>query len=248
MPRITERVEIEKEPRLGGGGPGKIPYRRGGGDGDGDEGPDDFLSSQERLRRYRIFLIAVLISVFTLFAAIAILYLLRGRATGWDPVANHPRAHARPVVLPYLRMLINTVVLGLSSLTLELARRGMVRKMEFISMGIVPVRWQTEVGWLAATVVLGMGFLAGQITVWLFLRSQGVYISNDLSGSLFFLTTGLHALHLVGGLIALLYALGGSWFRLNLSWQRVVLETTAWYWHFMGILWVGIFAMLHFAN
>src|SRR6267142_183974 len=241
MPRITERIEIEKEPRLGGGGPGKIPYWRGGGDGGGDEGPDDFLSSQERLRRYRVLLIALLISVFTLFAAIAIVYLLRGRAAGWDSIAHRPKAHARPVVLPYIRMLINTLVLGLSSLTLELARRGMVRKMEFTSMGIVPVRWQTEVGWLAATVFLGTGFLGGQVTVWLFLRSQGVYMSNDQSGSLFFLMTGLHAIHLAGGLIALLYALGGSWFRLNLSWQRVALETTAWYWHFMGILWVGGF-------
>jgi len=248
MPRITERIEIEKEPRLGGGGPGKIPYWRGGGDGGGDEGPDDFLSSQERLRRYRVLLIAVLISVFTLFVAVAIVYLFRGHAAGWNSAAGRPNLHARPVVLPYIRMLVNTLVLGLSSLTLEFARRGMIRKMEFTSMGIVPVRWRTEVGWLAATVVLGMGFLAGQITVWRFLRGQGVYMSNDLSGSLFYLMTGLHAIHLVGGLIALVYALGGSWFKLNLSWQRVVLETTAWYWHCMGVLWVGIFGLLHFVN
>jgi len=145
-------------------------------------------------------------------------------------------------------MLINTLVLGLSSLTLEFARRGMVRKMEFTSMGIVPVRWQTEVGWLAGTAALGIGFLVGQITVWQFLRGQGVYMSYDITGSMFYLMTGLHAIHLAGGLIALLYALGGSWFMLNLSWQRVVLETTSWYWHCMGLLWVGIFVMLYFVN
>lgn len=248
MARITDRVEIEKEPRLSGGGPGKIPHWRGGGDGDGDDGSDDFLSSQERLRRYRVLLIAVLISIFTLFVAVALLYVLRGRSSGWDPVHHRPLHPWHPLILPYTRMFVNTLVLLLSSITLELARRGMVRKMEFTSMGILPPHWQTELVWLAATAFLGLCFLAGQIIVWQFLRNQGIHMSNDLMGSSFYLLTGLHAIHLAGGLLALLYALGGSWFRLNLSWQRVVLESTAWYWHFMGGLWIALFVLLHVVN
>src|SRR5579864_8141523 len=106
MPRITDRIEIEKEPRLSGGGPGKIPHWRGGGDGggDGDDGSSDFLSSQERLRRYRVLLIAILISVFTLFVALAVLYLLRGRSAGWDSAQGRPLHHFKPVALPYFRM------------------------------------------------------------------------------------------------------------------------------------------------
>src|SRR5258708_3857228 len=94
MPRISDRIDIEKPPRLGGGGPGKIPHwrRRGGGD-DGDDGRDDFVSSQAYLRRYRVLLAAVLISIFALFVAVALGYILRGRSGPFDPVHqrfDHP--------------------------------------------------------------------------------------------------------------------------------------------------------------
>ena len=58
MPRISEHVGIERKPKLGGGGPGKIPHRHGyGGGDDGDHGePDDFVSPKDRLRRYREYL------------------------------------------------------------------------------------------------------------------------------------------------------------------------------------------------
>jgi cytochrome c oxidase subunit 3 len=249
MSRITDRVEIEKKPRLGGGGPGKIPFwrgRGGGGDDDGDD--DDFVSSQAILQRYRVLLIAILISIFTLFAGAALCYILRGRSGPYDPV-HHRYLHPwKPLALPYVRMFLNTLVLLLSSVTLELARRGMKRKMEFASMGIVPPRWQTEIGWLALTVALGFGFLAGQAAVWQLLRQQGVYITRDLIGSSFYVLTGLHALHLAGGLLALLYAFISTWSKRHFAWQAMVLEASAWYWHFMGVLWVGLFGLLHFAN
>ena len=56
MPIISDRVEIERKPKLGGGGPGKIPYRRGyGGGDDGDhQPPEAFRSRNQRMRRYRI--------------------------------------------------------------------------------------------------------------------------------------------------------------------------------------------------
>ena len=202
MPRITDRVDIEKEPRLGGGGPGKIPHWRGY--GGGDDGDDDFVSSRRLLQRYRVLLVAVLISIFTLFVAAALCYVLRGSGGAYDQVHQRFEHPWKPLVLPYTRMFVNTLVLLLSSLTLELSRRGMARKMEFASMGIVPPRWQTEIGWLALTVVLGFGFLAGQVMVWQFLRRQGVYMTRDLVGSSFYVLTGLHALHLAGGLHQLL--------------------------------------------
>jgi cytochrome c oxidase subunit 3 len=249
MSRITDRIDIEKPPRLGGGGPGKIPHWRGyGGGDDGDDGHGDFISSRTHLRRYRVLLIVVLIGIFTLFVAAALCYVLRGRSGPFDPVHQRFEHPWKPLVLPYARMLINTLVLLLSSLTLERSRRGLAHKMEFADMGIVPPSWQTEIVWLALTVALGFGFLAGQFMVWQTLRLQGVYLTHDLVGSSFYVLTGLHAVHLAGGLLALLYALIATWSKRHFAWQTMVLEITGWYWHFMGALWVGVFAVLHFAN
>ena len=249
MPRISDRIDIEKPPRLGGGGPGKIPHwrRRGGGD-DGDDGRDDFVSSQAYLRRYRVLLAAVLISIFALFVAVALGYILRGRSGPFDPVHLRSDHLWKPLALPYARLFLNTLVLLLSSLALERSRRGLAHKMEFAAMGIAPPRWQADILWLALTVVLGFGFLAGQVMVWQVLRLQGVFMAGNLAGSSFYLMTGLHALHLIGGLLALVYALITTWSKRHFAWQTMVVEITGWYWHFMGALWVGVFAVLHFAN
>ncbi|HWZ44991.1 MAG TPA: cytochrome c oxidase subunit 3 [Candidatus Saccharimonadales bacterium] len=249
MPRVTDRIDIEKPPRLGGGGPGKIPHWRGrGGGDDGDDGRDDFVSSKTHLRRYRVLLAAVLISILALFVAVALGYILRGKSGAYDPIQQRFDHAWKPLALPYARLILNTLVLLLSSVALERSRRGLAHKMEFAAMGIAPPRWQTDVLWLALTVVLGFGFLAGQVMVWQVLRLQGVSMAGDLSGSSFYLMTGLHAVHLAGGLLALLYALIATWSKRHFARQTMVVEITGWYWHFMGVLWVGLFAVLHFAN
>src|SRR4029077_8626286 len=81
MPIISDRVEIERKPKLGGGGPGKIPHRRGfGGGDDGDRGrPEDFRSRNQRMRRYRIGMAVCLVSVTVVFVALTSLYVFRLR-------------------------------------------------------------------------------------------------------------------------------------------------------------------------
>jgi cytochrome c oxidase subunit 3 len=139
-------------------------------------------------------------------------------------------------------------MLVLSSITLELARRGLLRKAEFSSLGILPPKLQTELPWLGLTVLLGFGFLAGQVMVWNSFRHQGVYLASNPSGSFFYLLTGLHALHLLGGLIALVWILIGSWRHMKIASQRIAVDVTGWYWHFMALLWIYLFALLHFAR
>src|SRR2546429_292762 len=77
MPRISEHVGIERKPKLGGGGPGKIPHRHGyGGGDDGDHGePDDFISPKDRLRRYRIGMTAAIVAFSAFFIGMALSYL-----------------------------------------------------------------------------------------------------------------------------------------------------------------------------
>src|SRR5260370_26559018 len=108
----------------------------------------------------------------------------------------------------------------------------MLEKTEFATMGIRPPRFKTEFPWLPITVVLGFGFLAGQLLVWNTLRHQGVYLAGAPSGAFFYTLTGLHAVHLAGGLAVLLYALIGDWTRRKFESQQIAVDATAWYWHF----------------
>lgn len=250
MPITSERVETERKPKLGGGGPGKIPHRRGyGGGDDGDhDRPGDFFSSRQRLRRGRVGVAAGIACVTALFIGLTVAYVARQGMGRWDPATRQFIQDWQPLTLPYRQLWINSILLLLSSVTLELTRRNMLRKAEFSAMGITPPRLRLDPPWLTITLGLGFGFLAGQLLVWNSLRSQGLFLSANPSSSFFYLLTGLHALHLAGGLIVLFYAACGNWLRTRFESQRIAVDVTAWYWHFMGVLWFGIFGLLHFAR
>ena len=250
MTRVSEHVGIERKPKLGGGGPGKIPHHRsyGGGD-DGDHGqPDDFLSAQDRLRRYRIGMVVTIIALSTFFAGLTVAYFLRLSVTHWDYDLRRSMRDWRPLALPYTRLFINTLMLLVSSISLELARRGLLAKSEFATMGIAPPRFKVELPWLGITVILGFAFLAGQIMVWNILRQQGIYFSSNTRSGFFYLLTGSHAAHLAGGLLALLWSLLAGSVRMRYESRQIAVTVTAWYWHFMGVLWVFIFALMHFSR
>ncbi|MGB8128484.1 MAG: cytochrome c oxidase subunit 3, partial [Candidatus Angelobacter sp.] len=153
-----------------------------------------------------------------------------------------------PLTLPYLQLWINSIVLLFSSLTLELARRSMAKKEEFAAMGIVPPRFRRDLPWLGITVFLGFCFLGGQVLVWNILRTQGAFLASNPSRSLFYILTGTHAVHLVGGLVVLMYAVAGRLLAIRFESQRIAVEVTGWYWHYLAFLWFGIFALVHFAR
>ncbi len=250
MAVVSDRVKKERKPKLGGGGPGKIPHRRGfGGGDDGDRGRDKKPSPRDlRLHRYRIGMAACIASVTMIFIGLMTAYLIRQNTHHWDMNSGKEVYDWQPLPLPYGQLWINSLVLLVSSLTIELARRQMAKKAEFAQMGILPPRDRSDIPWLSLTMLLGTAFLAGQIAVWSILRREGFYLHANPSSSFFYLLTGLHALHLAGGLTTLLYAACGRWLHLRFESQQIAVEVTAWYWHFMGFLWLAIFALLHFAR
>lgn len=250
MPITSDRVEVKRKPKLGGGGPGKIPYHRGfGGGDDGDHGrPEDFRSRRQRMRRYRLVMGLCLFSVTVVFVVLIFLYVLRLGAGRYDEDAHRQIQDWIPLRLPYLQLWANSLVLLLSSVTLEMARRTMGRKEEFVDMGIVPPRTRRDLPWLGITLVLGFLFLGGQFLVWQNLQHQGAFQSTNPSRNYFYLLTGTHAVHLAGGLLALLYAAGGRLLALRFESQKIAVEVTGWYWHYLGFLWLCIFALVHFAR
>ncbi len=234
-----------KKPQPGGGGPTGRPPGRGDWGGGGDDGRPDF---RDRLRRYRIGMIVGLTPILMLFVAFTSAYIVRQGLGTWDQQTNAYVSDWRALALPPL-LWVNTVILLASSLTLEMARRslGMGLVLSEARSAGLPIR-NREFPWLPVTVVLGFAFLAGQATAWRQLAARGVYMSTNPSSSFFYLLTGAHAVHLLGGLVALLVAAlaavrSDSWQR-----RRLVVDVTSWYWHFMALLWLYIFALLHFAK
>jgi cytochrome c oxidase subunit 3 len=102
--------------------------------------------------------------------------------------------------------------------------------------------------WLALTVILGISFLAGQLLVWRELAAHGFYLATSASSSFFYLLTAMHGAHLLGGVFALLAA--GAAYLLHRAAQSraVVVDATAWYWHFMTFLWIYILGLLVFVH
>jgi cytochrome c oxidase subunit 3 len=102
--------------------------------------------------------------------------------------------------------------------------------------------------WLGVTVVLGLGFLVGQWMAWGELQNRGFFVATNPRSSFVYLLTGTHAVHLAGGIVALLWALVTSLLRKPIEARSIVVDISAWYWHFMALLWIYVFALLGFAR
>jgi cytochrome c oxidase subunit 3 len=239
-----------KEPKAHRGGTG-TPPRFPGGDGDG-RGGEGYPNYGERLRRYRLGLAVGIAPIIMLFVAFTSAYIVRQGLASWDNATNSYVNDWLPVSLPTLLLSINTVILLVSSLTMEFARRQAARRAALAPITSIPGIADDEatgIPWLTVTVVLGVGFLVGQFMAWRMLESRGYYLATSPSSSFVYLLTGMHALHLAGGVLALIYsALAVAWLKKPVEVKRIVVDVTAWYWHFMALLWLYVFALLELAR
>jgi len=211
-------VEIIVED-IGGNGGGTPPWR---GDGGGDDDKNRSPNRSPSPNRYYTAIILALVSILMFFMALASAFLLR-RSGGTDWVQIH---------LPKV-LWLNTLVLIASSLTLELARKRLADS----KLAAFRTLWNVTTGF-------GALFLVGQLIAWRQLVAQGVYMASNPASSFFYIFTGAHGVHLLGGLGALLYVtvrkdVDG---RIPLP---TVAEVTSYYWHFMDGLWVFLLALLY---
>jgi cytochrome c oxidase subunit 3 len=203
-----------------------------------------------RLRRARVGLLVALIPIFMLFVSFTSAYIVRQGLPTLDPQTNLLVKDWIPVKLPAL-LIVNTFVLLLSSLGMELARRQFRGEVVLASPRTHPPVSsgdQYKMPWLAMTLVLGLLFLFGQWTAWRQLAASGFFVSSTPSSSFVYLLTGTHAVHLMGGVLALFVASIATLFRRALERRSIVIDVTAWYWHFMAGLWVYILCLLEFAR
>lgn len=203
------------------------PFSGGGPFGPGGRGKGDSGGSFED-RKYRIGMWVALFGIVMLFASLTSAYILR-------------RAHLTTegpqwVAIDLPRLLwFNTGLLVASSITFELSRRALGRS------GFATFKWL-----MLVTTLLGAAFLAGQVVAWRQLVAQGVYLAGSPHGSFFYVLTGLHAIHLLGGVLGLAYVtVRGYRFDYGPA-RRTAVDVIALYWHFMDGLWVYLFLLLSF--
>lgn len=248
MANFTATVPI-KLPETGRGGGGSHPPVCGGG-GEGGRG-DNYPDYGQRLRRARLGLAIALAPIFMFFISITSAYIVRQGLPTFDDKTNSYVRDWIPVELPLALLLMNTALLAASSVSAEFARRQITRQAALAPVSSIPgvsLGNERRFPWLYVTVVLGTGFLLGQWLAWQELAARGFYLATSASSSFVYLLTAAHGVHLLGGVLVLGYAAIISLVHKPVEARRIVVDVTAWYWHFMFLLWVGIFALLWFVR
>jgi cytochrome c oxidase subunit III len=141
---------------------------------------------------------------------------------------------------------VNTTILVLSSATCQLgvfaAERGQVARSGSIFR--VPGWGLRE--WFVLTYIMGAVFIGGQATEYASLVKEGITIPSSGYGSMFYLTTGFHGLHVTGGLIAFLFVLGRTFLAKRFTHEQAVSAiVVSYYWHFVDVVWIGLFATIY---
>jgi cytochrome c oxidase subunit 3 len=141
---------------------------------------------------------------------------------------------------------INTTILVLSSFTCQFgvfaAERGQVgRTGTLLQIG----KWGLR-EWFILTYVMGAIFVGGQALEYAELIHEGVTIPHDGYGTMFYLTTGFHGIHVTGGLIAFLFVLGRTYVARRFTHEQAVSAiVVSYYWHFVDVVWIGLFATIY---
>ena len=140
----------------------------------------------------------------------------------------------------------NTTVLVLSSVTCQLgvfaAERGQVGR----SGSVFNVaRWGLR-EWFVLTYAMGAFFIGGQVFEYAALVGENVTLQSSSYGSMFYLTTGFHGLHVTGGLIAFLFVLGRTFMARTFTHEQAVTAiVVSYYWHFVDVVWIALFATIY---
>ncbi len=221
-PPIVNDIELIIEDVNGGGR--KPPADNSGGDGGGGGRRPSGPTSP---KRYYTGITVGIVSILMFFMALASAYVVRKGSSGSDWTSFH---------FPAL-VWLNTAILLASSGTMEIARRELLG----ISASSQLDKFRR---WWSITTVLGLLFLTGQVAVWLQLVKQGVYLASNPSSSFFYIFTGAHALHVLGGIGALLFVSFRNFERARVS-RATAVGVTSYYWHFLDALWVFLAVMLY---
>ncbi len=215
MPQATVTEEIIELIHEGKGpGGGDVSGHDGGGDGRGSSG------GRTPQRAYVTGMVVALAGILMFFMAFVSAYVVR---------KDMPNSAWIPLAIPRI-LWLNTLILIASSITLTRARKLFIAKDQ-----------EGFRHWWATTTILGILFVAGQIIAWRQLVAAGTFLATNPSSSFFYVFTGAHGLHLLGGVLALLYI---QFRRPRKVAMSTAVDIVSMYWHFMDGLWIFLFLLL----
>jgi cytochrome c oxidase subunit 3 len=251
MPSTFTRTPTEterKEPGIGGKPPVDRRPTGGGGGGGDDDWRNERHGPRERLHRIRFFLFSALAADMIFFAVLVLVFFARQAGMLMDPRTHVFTGDWHPITIPRI-LYLNTVVLLLSSLTIERARRNIFREIdvleEWLGLGLPALR--RTIPWVGGSLLLGGLFLAGQFVAWTQLTAVGFGFDRTSvtpASYFFYLITGLHAAHLLLGVLGLVFCLCALTRFKRVEYRQISVDVTAWYWHTMSLAWLLLFAVL----
>ncbi len=201
---------------------------------------DTFHASSTRPNLVAVGTIVWLSSELMFFAALFAMYFTTRSVQGPEVWADYTERLAIPFSS------LNTTVLVLSSVTCQFgvfaAERYQARRNGKL--------WQISTWgmreWFALTFLMGAFFIAGQIYEYAHLVIEGITLSGNAYGSVFYITTGFHGLHVTGGLLAFLIVLvRTSYARTFGHKQATTAIVVSYYWHFVDVVWIALFASIY---
>ena len=141
---------------------------------------------------------------------------------------------------------VNTAILVASSFTCQAgvfaAERGKVGR----TGSVLDIRDWGMREWFILTYLMGAIFIAGQVTEYAELVKEGLTISSSPYGSVFYLATGFHGLHVTGGLIAFIYVIARTYLARRFTHEQAVSAiVVSYYWHFVDVVWIALFATIY---
>jgi cytochrome c oxidase subunit 3 len=142
--------------------------------------------------------------------------------------------------------LTNTLILVSSSVTCQMGVFAAERFQPRRTGGLFDMRRWGLVEWYVLTFVMGSTFVAGQVYEYAEVVIEGITIAHTPYGSVFYLTTGFHGLHVVGGLIAFLLIIGRAFAARRFGHHEAISAVvTSYYWHFVDVVWIGLFLIIY---
>ncbi len=159
--------------------------------------------------------------------------------------ANSPEIWAHDTaILNFPFALINTLILVASSFTAQFGVFA-AERLQPRATGRSPLKWGM-VEWFILSYILGAIFVSGQVWEYAMLISEGVSLSSNSYGSAFYMTTGFHALHVTGGLVAFLLVIGKTFAAKRFGHKEATSAiVVSYYWHFVDVVWIALFLIIY---
>ncbi|WP_460689139.1 aa3-type cytochrome oxidase subunit III [Nesterenkonia suensis] len=141
---------------------------------------------------------------------------------------------------------IITVILVASSVTAQFGVFAAERHQPRRTGSLMNVKGWGMVEWYILSFLMGSVFIAGQTFEFAELVSHGVAVQTNSFGSAFYITTGFHGLHVIGGLIAFLYVIARAYFSVKFTHKEAsAAVVTSYYWHFVDVVWIALFGVVY---